>query len=96
MVKTTARIRNTGPDIEADVQMKAQVPNDLDTDECCESSIQFSARTVGNPNSTLQVEALENPKRYEMTGTTKELLKILSIIALRIATKKQKQEGQDP
>lgn len=48
-----------------------------------------------NDSLQAETEALEFPEKHGITANTKELLKILSVIALRIAAKRQKQEHRN-
>lgn len=61
---------------------------------CIEDPQHTSPERVELPIDSLQEETQSFSKNQE-TGNTKELINILSIIAMRVAAKRQKQEHSD-
>lgn len=59
-------------------------------DDLAKSSPKKSVRD--NDPLQAETEALEFSEKHGITANTKELLKILSVIAVRVAAKRQKQE----
>jgi len=79
--------------MKANDDKKAQVKDSVKNDECLDCNIQPPPERSEQCSDVTRMEEqnLEFRKKHEITATTRELLKIFSVIYMRKAAKEQQQ-----